>query len=96
VENRLDKLIYDTLNEIIEVLPKIIKFEENNDTPLYGGEGQLDSLGLVTFLINLEQKIEDELNIEITIASEKAMSQKNSPFRTIGSLIDYLNQLINK
>ena len=82
------------MDEVIEILPNRISYDKNLDTSLYGGEGLLDSLGLVTFLINLEQKIEDELNIDITIASEKAMSQKNSPFRTIKSLNDYLVQII--
>ena len=31
----------------------------------------------------------------ITIADEKAMSQERSPFRTIGTLVDYIDMLIN-
>ena len=94
MENKIEKIIYDTMDEIIEILPEKISYDKRLKTPLYGGKGLLDSLGIVTFLVNLEQKIEDKLNVRITIASEKAMSQKNSPFRTISSLNDYLIQLI--
>ena len=66
------------------------------DTEIFGGNSKLDSLGLVTFLVSLEQKIEDAYGIQITIADEKAMSLKNSPFRTVGSLSDYLSRLIIK
>ena len=65
----------------------------NEDTPILGKGSSLDSLGLVTLLVNIEQKIEDTMNINITIADEKAMSLKNSPFRTIGTLTDFI---INK
>tara|TARA_Y100001980_G_C14434272_1_gene222018 strand:- start:402 stop:686 length:285 start_codon:yes stop_codon:yes gene_type:complete len=66
------------------------------DTEIFGGNSKLDSLGLVTFLVSLEQKIEDAYGIQITIADEKAMSLTNSPFRTVGSLNDYLSRLIIK
>ena len=66
------------------------------DTEIFGGKGTLDSLGLVTFLINLEQKIEDEFGKNITIADEKAMSAKNSPFRTVTTLELFLINKLNE
>ena len=62
-----------------------------DDTPIFGGESKIDSLGLVTLLVSIEQKIEDEMNVNITIADEKAMSLKNSPFKTVRSLTDFIN-----
>jgi D-alanine--poly(phosphoribitol) ligase subunit 2 len=64
--------------------------ELNDDTPIFGGKSNLDSLGLVTLLVNIEQKIEDEMNVSITIADERAISQKNSPFRTVKSLTKFI------
>ena len=66
----------------------------DNQTPIFGGKGKLDSLGLVTFLVAVEQKIEDEYTTSITIADEKAMSHKHSPFKTINSLADYIFTLL--
>jgi len=63
--------------------------------PLYGSEGGLDSLGLVSFIVAVEQAIEERLGLAITLADEKAMSQQNSPFRTIASLVDYVVGLLN-
>ena len=53
-------------------------------------------MGLVTFLVDLEQKIEDEFDLDITIADEKAMSLKNSPFRTVSTLKEYIETLLEK
>lgn len=63
-------------------------------TPLFGQEGILDSLGLVTLVVAVEQAIEDELGVSISLADEKAMSQRHSPYRTIGALAEYASQLI--
>ena len=56
----------------------------------------LDSLGIVNFLISIEQELEDEFDLTITIADEKAMSKKNSPFKTIASLANYIEELLDK
>ena len=61
-----------------------------DDTPIFGAGSNVDSLGLVTLLVNIEQKIEDEMNVNITIADARAISLKNSPFRNIRSLTDFI------
>ena len=43
-------------------------------------------------LSTLLTSFKNELGLSITIADEKAMSLKNSPFKTIGSLENYLNE----
>jgi acyl carrier protein len=63
-------------------------------TSLIGRGSLLDSLGLVTLIVDLEQRLEDEYGISLTLADERAMSQKNSPFRTVRSLADYVCLLI--
>ena len=88
----IQKIIIETLeNESFN----IIDSGNLSETELFGGESELDSLGFVTFIVSLEQNIEDKLGIAITIADEKAMSLKNSPFRTIGSLDKFINDKIS-
>jgi acyl carrier protein len=64
-----------------------------DDTRLIGRKGVLDSMGLVTLIVDVEQRLEEEHDVVIVIADERAMSQKHSPFRSIGSLADYILQL---
>lgn len=68
----------------------------NEATRLIGQQGVLTSLELVTLLFNVEQTISDELNASITLADERAMSLEKSPFRTIGSLAQYVNTLLTE
>jgi len=55
-----------------------------------------DSLGLVGFIVELEEKIEEIYSVEIEIADEKAMSRFKSPFINIDSLSEFLVGKINE
>jgi acyl carrier protein len=62
----------------------------DESTYLIGPGSLLDSLGLVRLIVDLEQRLQDEYGISLTLADERAMSQKNSPFRTVQSLAGYI------
>ena len=66
-----------------------------DSTELYGKSGHLDSMGLVAILIDIEELFLDE-EIQIALSDERAMSQKNSPFRTVQTLTDYIEKLLNE
>ncbi len=66
------------------------KISFSTQAELYGPQSKLDSVDLVNLLLAIEEYIEDELDISFTITSEKALSLKNSPFRTVQTLCDYL------
>jgi len=70
--------------------------EIDGATFLFGRKGFLDSYGLVALLAEIEGVIDDEHEIDITLADERAMSQKTSPFRSVGSLTHYIEQLIGE
>jgi acyl carrier protein len=66
------------------------------DIQLYGREGALDSLALVTLIAEVEQCLDDELGLPLVLADERAMSRHRSPFRTIGSFVDYVLTLADE
>jgi acyl carrier protein len=65
-----------------------------SDTSLFGHDGILDSLGLVTLVVAVEQAIEDTYGVSVSLADERAMSQRHSPYRTIGSLAEYAGRML--
>jgi D-alanine--poly(phosphoribitol) ligase subunit 2 len=67
------------------------QIQENAEaTVLYGPKGVLDSLGLVHLIVAVETAIADEFDVHVTLADERAISQRSSPFRTVGTLADYI------
>ena len=66
------------------------------ETRLFGADSSLDSTALVSLLIEVEQRVNDACGTGIVIADDRAMSQKRSPFRTIGSLGEYVAMLLRE
>ena len=66
------------------------------DAFLIGREAVLDSMGLVTLIVEVEQRLEEEYDVVLVLADERAMSQKNSPFRSVQSLTDYICQVVEE
>jgi acyl carrier protein len=65
-------------------------------TRLFGGDSPLDSTTLVSLLVEVEQQVNETCNTAIAIADDRAMSQSRSPFRTVGSLADYIQMLLSE
>ena len=94
--DKIIQTIFDVIDELKQQVPVIQQLDKSVDTVLFGKSGQLDSLGLVNLIVATEQKIEEELGVAMTLADEKALSRKSSPFRTIGTLADYISLLLEK
>jgi D-alanine--poly(phosphoribitol) ligase subunit 2 len=66
------------------------------DTLLFGKTGLFDSLGLVNLILAIEEAIQDDAGVAVSLADERAMSQSRSPFRTMGSLAGYAAGLVEE
>ena len=62
-------------------------------SPLVGAEAVVTSMGLVSFITDVESILAQDHNLELSLVSEKALSRKNSPFRTIETLAYYVLEL---
>lgn len=90
-------------DKIIDVVSRTIR-EVNRDldydhlksptleTELYGGDGGLDSLSLVMLVSAIETAISEEFGKDVVLASEKAMSMRHSPYRSVGSFVDFVEE----
>lgn len=85
------KIVTDAFSDIAEdVKPETV----GDETRLYGPDGTLTSIKLVMLIADIEEKIASTLGRNIILADEKAMSQKTSPFLTIGALTSYIEKLL--
>ena len=84
------QIIFNAIDEINEQRSDDKKLEKSLDIAIYGQSGALDSLSLVNFIVSIEDKLIETFDVTLTLADEKAMSQKNSPFSTISNLVEYI------
>ena len=72
-----EELDYDSLKNVTE------------ETEIFGGDDGIDSLSLVMLVTEVESVVFDELGKTISLADEKAMSMRNSPYRNVGALLEF-------
>jgi acyl carrier protein len=82
--------IYRAVDWINDELPADRRLIKAPETGLLGPQSVLDSIHLVSLIIAIEREIEDAFGIALTLADERALSMKASPFRSIQSLADYI------
>jgi acyl carrier protein len=80
VKDLSDELGYESLRE------------PSTDTVLFGGAEGIDSLSLVQIVAQVERLAEEEFAKRVVLADERAMSRRSSPFRTVGTLAELLEE----
>lgn len=83
-------IIFRALSNLNEELPAESKVPINVDTKLFGAGAELDSLSLVSVIIDVETAIADELGHAISLTDDRAMNQEMSPFDDVRSLSSYI------
>jgi hypothetical protein len=66
------------------------------ETPLFGPGGALESIQFVSFLVTVEQAVNSAFGARVRLMSEKAFSRKNSPYRNLESLSQWVCELIDE
>ena len=89
-------LVLTCLSETLTDCGQELAEPASETTSLVGRSSTLDSLGLVQLLVALEQQLQEQHDVLITVADDRAMSQRNSPFRTVGTLTDYVQMLVGE
>jgi acyl carrier protein len=89
MEEELVELVVRVTREILDEQGLGASGEIGATTKLFGEGGLLDSMGLVSLVI------EEQLKVNVRLADEKALSQRHSPYRSVGTLVAYAKQEID-
>ena len=83
-------IIIDQVNQYNDNLEKKVDLLKGDESILFGKGGVLDSVDFVSLVLDIESAVEEASGKSLTLADSRALSQKNSPFRTVGTLADYI------
>ncbi len=92
--DRIVQAIYSAVDELNTQLPTGVSLEKSPDAVLYGKSSKLESLDFVTFIMEVEEKVNDEFGVQVMITDENLLSKEKSPFSTLGTLTDYLEKIL--
>ena len=85
LQQTLDAHLLDQGGEAVRATP---------DLSLIGEEAAVSSMALVSFIADVESTLAENFNLTVTLVSERALSRKKSPFRTVDALADYVLELV--
>lgn len=84
----VETLILDSVKMLAEDFDLETLKQPTPEVALYGEDGALDSMALVNLIADIEDALSEQYALSIALADEKAMSAKNSPYRSVQSLTD--------
>lgn len=86
--------IYKALNSLNEERGPDEQIAIGPDTCLFGENSVLDSLSLVSVIVDLETLVSDEFGTSISLTDDRAMSCDPVPFSNVETLKNYLLELL--
>ena len=94
MKNQLLALLVNVVEGLNERRDEKIPTENLLEVGLYGDTGVFDSMHLVNFLVLVEEALEDEFDVEISLTSERAVSRRVNPFASGRRLIEFIEEEI--
>jgi acyl carrier protein len=88
--------IFRALEELNEERPNDAKLQIKPETSLFGKNSELDSLSLVSLIVDVEETISKSAGRQISLTDDRALEQPLSPFTTVRTLTDYILQLLSE
>lgn len=93
-EKEVEQIIMEALNELNDVFLDDEKIIISSDTILFGKDSQIDSLSLVSLIVNIESKLCSILDRDLSLTDDRAMTRSESPFLNVQTLKNYILEIV--
>ena len=90
----IEELILGALNDVNDEQPEDERIEVGPSTPLFGPDAQIDSLALVSVIVDVETALNVDHDLPISLTDDRAMTREISPFDDVQTLKDYIVELV--
>ncbi|QDV43247.1 hypothetical protein Enr13x_31020 [Stieleria neptunia] len=87
----IEQTVLDCMTRLNELREPQDRLAVAPDAPIFGGDSPLDSLGLVTLMMDIEDALA-ERGTEISLSDAQAMSQRRSPYRDVPTLVGFIEE----
>jgi hypothetical protein len=88
--------VFEAIDELNATLAPDRQLDKELACPLFGVDRRVESMDLVMLLVSVEDRLRDHLDVSVSLVSERAMSQRTSPFLTVGTLCTFADTLVNE
>jgi hypothetical protein len=87
----IEELIFEVIDDVNDQLPAEEKLEKSMQTVIVGDEGKLDSLGVINFLVSLEEKVVSSTGKSLALMSDELFAQESGVLHTVSSIKQYIS-----
>ena len=84
------RVIYEAIERINQLRDPDRQLACAEETGLYGAGGGLESLDLVSLIVDVEEAVNARTGGVLVLADERAMAQRRNPFRDVRAFADYV------
>jgi acyl carrier protein len=95
-KQEITDIVINQVEQLNDTFPEAQKITVNENTVLFGNGSSIDSLSLVSIIVDLEMLFSTEHGHDISLTDDRAMAREKSPFTNITTLVDYIFELINE
>ncbi len=93
---KIEELIWESLEGADEQFAADNKNSVLSQVVLFGKGAELESLSLVSFIVDLESELSMEFDKEISLTDDRAMTREVSPYANIQSMKEYIIELLEE
>lgn len=95
-KQEITSIVINQVEQLNETFPDTQKIIVDENTVLFGNGSSIDSLSLVSVIVDLEMLFSDEHGFDISLTDDRAMTREISPFDSVASLVDFIFEIINE
>ena len=88
-ENLL-QTIFGAIDGVNSILAEEKRLEKSPNTLLAGDNGNLDSLGLINFIVELESRVQKNFNLSLNLV--EALESPEQPMNSVGQLVKFIER----
>ncbi len=88
----IESIVYSAIEKINQDLESEVLKNPTNETLLFS---ELDSMAVLDLILELEEALQDIKGEYIQIASQDTMDPNKTPFKSVGSTIEYIKGLFD-
>ena len=92
--NEITAVIIRALNEIL-VERGLDTVKESDDPQLFGSGSVIDSLDLVSIVVQIEEAVRESEGRTVEIVDENSVISNDSPFRTVSTLSNLVKEKLD-
>lgn len=89
----VEQIILAALNDLNEELDADEQIAVGPETALFGPDAEIDSLALVSLIVDVETALTTDHDLDIALTDDRAMTREVSPFTDVPALKAYILEL---